>query len=170
MFLLLNSILFFHLAFVGPLFFFFFFKQTVRASQIVIYYRKLTHYTRACDLFTQFFWMEIGVTVRAPRGASWWSEVNKTDVNHRVDKLISNLSLNRFTSALPYLEGTELENKYLCQQLLGQTQREAVSVCLHLDHGADINTASFGVLDTDSASVCCFRGGLYWGDPCVCVC
>lgn len=91
-------------------------------------------------------------------------------MNHRVDKLISNLSLNRFTSALPFLEGTELENKYLCQQLLGQTQREAVSVCFHLDHGADINTASSSVLDSDSESVCVVSEEVYTWVTCVYVC
>lgn len=88
-----------------------------------------------------------------PAGPSPPSEVNKADVNRGVDKLISNLPLNRFTSALPFSEGTELENAYLCQQLLGQTHGEAVSVRFYLDHRADINTASFGVCDGDSESV-----------------
>lgn len=114
----------------------------------------------------------VGVSVHASRGASPWSGVNKTDVNCRVDKLISNLSLNTFTSALPFLEGTDSENIYLCQQLLGQTQREAVCVCFHLDHGEDINTASLSVLNSVSGSVCLVSEEVYTCVTCmfVCVC
>ncbi len=90
-----------------------------------------------------------GVRVHVPAGACPWSEVNKTDVNHGVDKLISQLINKQVSICISILEGIELENKYLCQQLLGQTHRECVSVCFHLDHTADINTASFRVLDSD---------------------
>lgn len=97
--------------------------------------------------------------------------VNKTDVNRGVDKLISNLSLNRFTSALPFSEGTGLENMQSCQELLGQTQREALPVCFHPDHGADVNTAQCRALDSDPGSACRFLGGLHLCDrtvPSVC--
>ncbi len=55
-------------------------------------------------------------------------EVNETDVNGGVDKPISQLIIKQVGIYNSILEGTELENKYLCQQLLGQAQGEVVSV------------------------------------------
>lgn len=61
-------------------------------------------------------------------GASLRSEVNKTDVNHALGKLISNLSLNRSTSARPFSEGGEPE-KYICRRLLGQSLSTSWRTC-----------------------------------------
>lgn len=60
--------------------------------------------------------------------SSPWREVNKTDVNRGVDKLISNLSLNRLTSVLPFLEGTDLENIVMSAAIRSNPKRGCVSL------------------------------------------
>lgn len=53
-------------------------------------------------------------------------------MNNRVEKHISDLSLNGFTSAAPFLQGAELDNMHSRQQLLGQTQRDTLSVSIQI--------------------------------------
>lgn len=102
------------------------------------------------------------ISVHAPWGASPWSEVNKPDVNYREGKHISNLSLSRVTSALLFFG----KQKYLCLQLSGQTQREAV--CSHLGHAAHVDTASRSPSDRDSGQCVLFLTRSLLGWPVCC--
>lgn len=88
--------------------------------------------------------------------SSPWREVNKTDVNRGVDKLISNLSLNRLTSVLPFLEGTDLENIVMSAAIRSNPKRGCVSLLP--------STALFSVC------VCVVSEEVYTLVTCVCVC
>lgn len=90
--------------------------------------------------------------------SSPWREVNKTDVNRGVDKLISNLSLNRLTSVLPFLEGTDLENIVMSAAIRSNPKRGCVSLLP--------STALFSVC----VCVLFLRRSILWWPVCVCLC
>ena len=90
-----------------------------------MYYNcNLTHYTGACDLFYSVGFdgaHGVGVHVHIPWGASHWSEVNKTDAKHVVDKLISHSSLNRHICTCIF-EGAEWENLFMSAAIRSNTK------------------------------------------------